>query len=286
MAFPHRLAVTARDYRRALNYFVGKSLGLSQNNIFILSFCNGQLAMTLTYPNGPKKRQYRTSLPASGYWATEVEIRGSIVTFLRWSRLCEGLTDGCGLSLTVDRWDMEREGRSAGRLNIQGERAALALLPPANVAHATSVVFDALMARITHIDAKNLRRPPQPRSMIAKRYERDASLVRLLKQVRGSKCQLCNFTFRMRSGDTYTEAHHLDQLANGGLDVSRNMIIVCANHHRMFHFGYVEIVEHTAEQIVVRLDDEVHTISLAFVPPTAALAYTGENGHADRSRAK
>jgi hypothetical protein len=42
------------------------------------------------------------------------------------------------------------------------------------------------------------------------------------------------------------------------------MLIVCANHHRMFHFGDVETIEHTAEQIVVRLDDEMHTISRAF----------------------
>jgi predicted HNH restriction endonuclease len=72
----------------------------------------------------------------------------------------------------------------------------------------------------------------------------------------------------MRNGDTYTEAHHLDHLANGGLDVSRNMIIVCANHHRMFHFGDAEIIEHTVDTLVVRLLDEVYTVSLTFERPT------------------
>lgn len=72
----------------------------------------------------------------------------------------------------------------------------------------------------------------------------------------------------MRNGGTYTEAYHLEELANSGLDMSRNMLIVCANHHRQFNFGDVEITRHTEDKLVVRLDDEVHTIPLAFVPPT------------------
>ncbi|MFL9912202.1 hypothetical protein [Paraburkholderia sp. RL17-337-BIB-A] len=128
-------------------------------------------------------------------------------------------------------------------------------------------LLDELLARIAAIDEQNSGQPPTKISELAERYERDAELVRLLKHARGRQCQVCDHTFRMRNGGTYTEAHHLEELANGGLDMSRNTLIVCANHHRQFHFGDVEIIKHTEDKLVVRLDDEVHTIPLAFVPP-------------------
>jgi hypothetical protein len=127
-----------------------------------------------------------------------------------------------------------------------------------------TAAYDALIERIAAIDAETAGKPPAKVRETAERYERDAALVRLLKQARGGQCQICGHTFKMRNGDTYTEAHHLEQLANGGLDVPRNMLIVCANHHRQFHYGDVEIIEHTADTLVVRLDDKVHTVSLAF----------------------
>ncbi|SFT82926.1 HNH endonuclease [Paraburkholderia aspalathi] len=126
--------------------------------------------------------------------------------------------------------------------------------------------LDALLARM--IDAQNPGRPPARTSEIAERYERDGELVRLLKEARGGKCQFCGHSFKTPGGGTYTEAHHLEQLANGGLDVSHNMLILCANHHRQFHFGYVKILHRDPDTITVRLDDEVHTIALGFVAPT------------------
>jgi 5-methylcytosine-specific restriction endonuclease McrA len=163
------------------------------------------------------------------------------------------------------------------RLHLADQPIAFCSLPspssedqarPVSVERLTPL--DALLARIAAIDAENAGRPPAKIREIAERYERDAELVRLLKHVRGGKCQVCGFTFRMHNGDTYTEAHHLEELANSGLDISRNMLIICANHHRQFHHGVVEIIEHTADQLVVRIDDEVHTVSLALTPPAAA----------------
>jgi hypothetical protein len=52
-------------------------------------------------------------------------------------------------------------------------------------------------------------------------------------------------------------------------NVSRNMLVLSANHHRQFHFGYVKLIEHAAEQIVVRLDDEVHALPLGFARAAA-----------------
>jgi hypothetical protein len=146
--------------------------------------------------------------------------------------------------------------------------------PPENEEPATEAPvapltpLEAVLARITEIDAENGGQAPEKASEIAERYERDAELVRLLKEARGGKCQMCGHTFRMRNGGTYTEAHHLEQLANGGLDVSRNMLVVCANHHRQFHYGDVEILHYDADTLTVRMDDEVHTIALGLAPVT------------------
>jgi hypothetical protein len=106
-----------------MNYFVAKSLGLSSSNVLTLSFSNGYLTMALTYPNSARKREYRMGVPATGMWSIHLEIRGSIVTFLRWNRISRRLSDESELHLTVDQWNMEREGRAAGLFHIQGERA-------------------------------------------------------------------------------------------------------------------------------------------------------------------
>jgi hypothetical protein len=148
-----------------------------------------------------------------------------------------------------------------------GQRSVSAKTPTVSPSP-DEAAYQALIERIAAIDAEKAGTPPAKIQEVAERYERDAELVRLLKQARGHRCQICGGTFRMRNGDSYTEAHHLEELANGGLDVSRNMLIVCANHHRQFHFGDVEIVKHTAEQIVVQLDAEVHVIPLTFASPT------------------
>jgi len=59
--------------------------------------------------------------------------------------------------------------------------------------------------------------------IMAARYERDKSLVAKLKQERGSACQICGFAFTKQDGTDYCEIHHLESLANGGLDVSGSL---------------------------------------------------------------
>jgi hypothetical protein len=44
------------------------------------------------------------------------------------------------------------------------------------------------------------------------------------------------------------------------------MLIVCANHHRQFHYGDVQILQHDADTLTVRMDDEAHTIALGLAP--------------------
>lgn len=105
------------------------------------------------------------------------------------------------------------------------------------------------------IEIENSITPPSSIAELAARYERNTKLVDLIKKQRGSKCQICGFTFQSKNGEDYSEAHHLEHLSNGGLDASRNIIILCANHHREFHFGKVEIKNHNNQNVEFTLND-------------------------------
>jgi len=98
--------------------------------------------------------------------------------------------------------------------------------------------------------------------IIAKRYERDKSLTSYLKLRRGSACQICGFTFTKKNGTDYCEVHHLEWLAHGGLDVLSNMLVLCANCHRCFHYGNINIINHTPSQLIVDVNGTGHSCQL------------------------
>lgn len=93
----------------------------------------------------------------------------------------------------------------------------------------------------------------------ARRIERDSVLVADLKRKRGAACQICGFAFTKADGTEYCEVHHLEALADGGLDVASNCIVVCANCHKRFHYGNVEIISHTSNLCLVKFDEEIHS---------------------------
>ncbi|QNK41579.1 HNH endonuclease [Caproicibacter fermentans] len=72
-----------------------------------------------------------------------------------------------------------------------------------------------------------------------KRYQK---LVNQLKRIYGHKCQLCGHSFQMDNGNEYCEAHHIKELSKNGSQDPRNVIIVCSNHHRMFHYARNSII--------------------------------------------
>jgi hypothetical protein len=111
---------------------------------------------------------------------------------------------------------------------------------------------------IKELDNTNSGKLPSRTEEIALVFERNSRLASLIKAVRGSACQICGYTFSQTNGGNYSELHHLEHLANGGLDVSNNLIVLCANHHRQFHYGKVTIVAHTQDRIVIELDGKVH----------------------------
>lgn len=74
-----------------------------------------------------------------------------------------------------------------------------------------------------------------------KRIKRDQKLVAILKDKYSNKCQICNDTFKKKNGGYYSEGHHIEYLSKGGHQDEKNMVILCATHHRMFHYADVKI---------------------------------------------
>lgn len=119
-----------------------------------------------------------------------------------------------------------------------------------------------LLARIKEIDVENQLTGVFSSEVLATRYERDQQLVSLIKNFRGNKCQICGFSFKTLAGEDYSECHHLEHLANGGLDISGNMLVLCANHHRQFHHGHVKLIHHSTHRIDISIDGLVHSCIL------------------------
>lgn len=90
----------------------------------------------------------------------------------------------------------------------------------------------------------------------------EEKLVRLVKRYRkivnkkkkecGCRCQICGLTFLMDNGNYYCEAHHLIPISEDGSQGAENVIILCGNHHRMFHYAKdnISIREENGEKII------------------------------------
>ena len=84
---------------------------------------------------------------------------------------------------------------------------------------------------------------------LVKRYK---SIVNMLKQKHGYKCQICGQSFQMDNEKYYCEAHHLIPISEDGSQSPENVIILCANHHRMFHYAKskISIQEENGDRII------------------------------------
>ena len=85
--------------------------------------------------------------------------------------------------------------------------------------------------------------PPPRRRREENRIIRDTALSRLLKSRYDFRCQICMLVFRIPTGASYAEAHHVRPLGGGhaGLDIQSNMMVLCPNHHAMMDYGVIAI---------------------------------------------
>ncbi len=82
-------------------------------------------------------------------------------------------------------------------------------------------------------------------------------------------CQIkgCGFTFpkgKDSAKGTYCEAHHLQGLADNGKDVPENIVVLCANHHRQFHFDDAKIIKREKKYLIVELSEKKYKIDVDY----------------------
>lgn len=72
------------------------------------------------------------------------------------------------------------------------------------------------------------------------RYNRNPYLAEYVKRLANGICQGCKQPapfYSKQLGEPFLESHHIDPLANGGLDTLDNLIALCPNCHREKHYG-------------------------------------------------
>ncbi len=80
--------------------------------------------------------------------------------------------------------------------------------------------------------------PKKQKKIIVPEHEefyRDPFLSESLKALYDHRCQVCGMNFRIKYEEPFAETHHIDSLSSGGLDISKNIIVTCPNHHRIIH---------------------------------------------------
>lgn len=78
----------------------------------------------------------------------------------------------------------------------------------------------------------------KPRKIIIPEHEefyRNPLLAESLKSIYDHRCQVCGMNFKINYDEPFAETHHIQPLSENGLDVSKNIIVICPNHHRIIH---------------------------------------------------
>ena len=109
---------------------------------------------------------------------------------------------------------------------------------------------------------------PEVIQILVNRIER-GEIANEIKNLYGHKCLMCEslelnpYSFQKKNSDKlkgskkyYVETHHIvpvSLLKKGSLGIE-NMITLCPNHHRQFHFGDVEIKKNTSKKLELKVD--------------------------------
>jgi 5-methylcytosine-specific restriction endonuclease McrA len=89
---------------------------------------------------------------------------------------------------------------------------------------------------IVNYDVITRRERPQTISVPEhEEYYRDPLLAESLKSIYDHRCQVCGMNFKIKYEEPFAETHHIHSLSEGGLDISKNLIVICPNHHRIIH---------------------------------------------------
>jgi len=94
---------------------------------------------------------------------------------------------------------------------------------------------DRALTAIFNHDRIAIQHKVPPKIVTEVRYDRNRWLADGLKSFYEYKCQVCGNDFQPNYGVDLAESHHIQYLHEGGLDISRNILVLCPNHHRVVH---------------------------------------------------
>lgn len=119
-----------------------------------------------------------------------------------------------------------------------------------------------LRQKLSELDRKYESSNPQERRRLLTALHRPSSVANTIKRLYGTTCAICGTEgFEKRDGSRYAEVHHVEELSAGnpGSLGSRNIMVVCANCHRMMHYADV-IVRDVRDGWQVTINDQQHYV--------------------------
>lgn len=243
--------VSTDAFKNATQHLFEK-LDFYETNQLEFYFYNNKLSLTKII-NGKHKEQIEIN--ASGFWPERVKVSlEEIFEEIKSDRLDDPrisigfYSDSKALSFGLRILKAETENQIPFNFEL-----------PLIQKPAEKSIHEKIKNKIQSIDDKNLLAPPELTEAIVNIYERDKELTSLIKKLRGNKCQICGYSFKTTNGENYSECHHLEHLSNHGLDVSKNIIVLCANHHRQAHYGEFEVIEHNEDFVKIKIENSIFT---------------------------
>jgi 5-methylcytosine-specific restriction enzyme A len=106
-------------------------------------------------------------------------------------------------------------------------------------------------------------------------YRRDPKVRKAVLERAGGKCEYCGrLDFTCTNGNKYLESHHIIALAKEGEDRTTNVIALCAEDHRVAHFGLLRTeIENEMMTILAKLHSKPSVHAKIF--PQAPAAESG-----------
>jgi len=105
------------------------------------------------------------------------------------------------------------------------------------------------MVEISRISTETKDSPVREKIKTARMLVRNPKFARLVKEKAKYVCEICGESpFTQKNGLPYAEAHHKSELSKKKIDNPSDMICVCANCHKVVHFGTEEELKKRANK--------------------------------------
>ncbi|MDO6473725.1 EVE domain-containing protein [Maribacter sp. 1_MG-2023] len=121
---------------------------------------------------------------------------------------------------------------------------------------------------IERLEIKYQNSAPRVKEIISKQIER-GGIAKSIKKYYNFECLICKalglpaIGFLKKNKEYYIETHHffpVSNLQNGSLGI-KNLMTLCANHHREIHYGMIESIESNENHFVIKKDGQLIKIN-------------------------